>query len=82
MVVHDHFDGSAHCVDCDGPCELSGDELHVTRLVRYVLEFAEAPHHGWILDIALQAICDLAGRDRFLYLQRRAAQTNPFAKRA
>lgn len=38
MPIHDHFDGSAHCVECGGPCTLTGDSLYLTRVVRDLLE--------------------------------------------
>ena len=37
-MIHDHFDGSAHCVECDGPCKLTGDSLHLTQVVRAYFE--------------------------------------------
>ncbi len=38
MSVHDHFDGSAHCVECQGYCTLTGSDLHLTRVIRFALE--------------------------------------------
>lgn len=38
LIIHDHFDGSAHCVECQGPCNLGPDDYAVTQLVRYVFE--------------------------------------------
>lgn len=38
VVVHDHFDGSAHCVQCGGDCRLTGAERLLTDLVRSLLE--------------------------------------------
>lgn len=38
VVVHDHFDGSAHCRECRGPCQLTGAERAYTELVRAVFE--------------------------------------------
>jgi hypothetical protein len=38
MMIHDHYDGMAHCVECKGHCQLSGDELNVTRTIRYLVE--------------------------------------------
>ena len=38
MEIHDHFDGSSHCVECNGPCRLKDESLMLTRLVRYVFD--------------------------------------------
>jgi hypothetical protein len=37
-AVHDHFEGSAHCVECEGPCALTGVERALTEMVRWRLE--------------------------------------------
>lgn len=42
-ICHDHFSGSWHCVECDGPCKLIGVDLAYTALVRSLFE-AEALH--------------------------------------
>lgn len=39
-IVHDHFDGSAHCVECGGNCVLTGGDLLATALVRELFEGA------------------------------------------
>lgn len=44
MMIHDHFEGSEHCVECEGNCRLTGDDLAVTTLVRYVFESAAWTH--------------------------------------
>lgn len=36
--VHDHFDGSEHCLECRGPCRLRGPELVATGLARLIVE--------------------------------------------
>lgn len=38
MNLHDHFDGSANCVECKGPCKLKGQELLSTELLRMLFE--------------------------------------------
>lgn len=38
-IIHDHFDGSAHCVECQGPCKLTGAARIATELVRW--QFAQ-----------------------------------------
>jgi hypothetical protein len=37
-MVHDHFNGSAHCVECGGDCRLTGAERALTEMVRWRLE--------------------------------------------
>ncbi len=39
MTIHDHFDGSAHCVECAGNCRLEGDDRAATNLVRAIFEY-------------------------------------------
>jgi hypothetical protein len=36
--VHDHFDGSAHCVECEARCKLAGFDLGLTQFVPWTLE--------------------------------------------
>jgi hypothetical protein len=48
MIIHDHFDGSANCVECGGTCKLTGEALQLTRLVRYTIEFFALGHNGWL----------------------------------
>ena len=38
MTIHDHFDGSAHCVECKGHCQQTGFERGATEIVRWMLE--------------------------------------------
>lgn len=38
MPIHDHFEGSAHCVECGGPCKLTGDARALTEMIRWRLE--------------------------------------------
>lgn len=58
LVIHDHFDGSAHCRDCDGPCRLEGADLTVTHLVRSIFESAGAGHYHLSLMVRY-ALSDL-----------------------
>lgn len=37
-VVHDHFEGSAHCVECGGDCKLTGTEMAYTALMRWLFD--------------------------------------------
>jgi hypothetical protein len=51
MTIHDHFDGSAHCVECKGICALGGEEAALTGFVREVCEFfALQGKAGWMPD--------------------------------
>lgn len=57
MTIHDHFEGSAHCVECGGKCQLTGDERKVTTLVRYICEtaaFTGRASLGGLVDHALR----------------------------
>lgn len=38
VVIHDHFDGSAHCVECGGFCKLTGHDHAVTAFIRFAVE--------------------------------------------
>jgi len=38
MTIHDHFDGQAHCVECEGECQLDPEAIRVSSLIRYLLE--------------------------------------------
>ena len=38
VTIHDHFDGSAHCMECRGPCQLTGESMFATYLVRAIVE--------------------------------------------
>ena len=38
MTIHDHFKGSYHCIQCKGVCQLAGEDLRLTELVRAILE--------------------------------------------
>ena len=38
-LIHDHFNGSLHCVECSGPCLLTGSSLAVTEMVRNLLGY-------------------------------------------
>lgn len=76
MQIHDHFDGSMHCVECGGRCTLEGDERIVTELVRWTLGFAEVAHNGWMWDSTRDTLKKLVGPIRFGELQARAKDAN------
>jgi hypothetical protein len=37
--VHDHFDGAADCIECQGICRLTGADMAYTALVRTLFEW-------------------------------------------
>jgi hypothetical protein len=76
MPIHDHFDGSSNCVECGGPCTLTGDSLHLTRLVRHLLASRVVRDgRAWIGDAVRLTIAEAGGDpDR---LARRAEETLP-----
>jgi hypothetical protein len=45
MTIHDHFGGSGNCVECQGPCQLTGYERGATEMVRWALE--RLALNGW-----------------------------------
>jgi len=55
-VVHDHFDGSAHCVECNGDCRLTGGNRLATQLVRYWFEQAAMQPVFWIAPCAMDSL--------------------------
>ena len=78
MVVHDHFDGSAHCIECAGSCLLVGDDRAITDLVRWTLEFVESAHKGWMWDFTKDALARvLGGSERLKRFQARAHEKGP-----
>lgn len=79
MIVHDHFDGSAHCVECKGSCQLSGDALNVTRLVRSTIEREALDGYCW--PFIVETIDALIGKQRASYLRQRAVATTEPIKR-
>jgi hypothetical protein len=76
MTIHDHFDGSAHCVECQGPCLLTGEDRTVTELARHIMEFFAYAHGSWIPEFIRQTLQNLLG-DRFAEFHARATANNP-----
>ncbi len=37
VEIHDHFDGSGHCLQCGGRCTLRNGNLMSTELVRWIM---------------------------------------------
>ncbi len=72
--VHDHFDGSAHCIECGGACKLTGCELAFTSAVRFCLE-REARHPETLCGMPETLFKDALGTDRMQALRKRAKET-------
>jgi hypothetical protein len=73
--VHDHFDGSAYCVECGGDCKLTGCELAFTSAVRFTLEaecYSEFIVFGMLESLFLKSL----GKARLTSLRQRAAETH------
>ena len=71
MPIHDHFDGSMHCVECGGKCRLSGDALTATELARWLLESrARGPSQRAWLNLSEQGTLKRAGVDVDRFCQR------------
>lgn len=79
MNIHDHFGGCAHCVECDGDCELKADDMTATRLIRYLLESHAYTYDGcWFPSHIDEAMAELAGgRKRLEALKSRALACSP-----
>jgi hypothetical protein len=76
MPIHDHFDGSANCVECEGACSLSGDARWLTEMVRWLL--AGRAHKGApFLTVLEKGTIDAAGADS-LRLITRAHETSRY----
>lgn len=59
-TVHDHFDGSANCIECKGWCKLHGTEMAYTALVRWLFK-GEAP--GLLMQISVERQLKSSGVD-------------------
>lgn len=61
VAVHDHFDGSAHCVQCGGECKLTGAERLATDLVRWHMRILA--RQKWTLDSSTRDSLEKFGVD-------------------
>jgi hypothetical protein len=73
VEIHDHFDGSAHCVECGGECRLTGSNLAVTSLVSDIMDHTERAGRGWY-GSAQYILKQLLG-ERFESMRERARET-------
>lgn len=78
--IHDHFDGSAHCVECGGTCQLGGAERTATELVRWLCEQRARVGHG--LNMLEAATIRGAGADPDALLNRAVASERAFKQAA
>lgn len=52
VEIHDHFDGSAHCVECQGQCRLPPAELLATGLIRdFCEQWASGYSRPWMMRL-------------------------------
>ena len=72
-MIHDNFDGSNWCVDCDGPCKLIGADKVLTNLVRRIFECHA--HSGSRLCPCTEMALKDAGVD-IARFKKRAEETN------
>lgn len=79
VAIHDHFDGSAYCVECGGRCTLTGAELLLTQIVRYWIE-SSVYSHNFLPYMATAALKE-AGVDLDKMKHRAEASTNNFLAR-
>jgi hypothetical protein len=76
LIVHDHFDGSAHCVECGGECQLAGHELFTTQLIRSLCESSLYQNRPLSMSLEM-TIIDTIGHDRYCELRGRCVRANP-----
>jgi hypothetical protein len=73
MLIHDHFDGSAHCVECHGWFRLTGQSLALTEPIRNLLEAYAVQDEGKLLPSKIAVpLAKLTGSKRAKLLQERA----------
>jgi hypothetical protein len=78
VTIHDHFSGSANCLECRGFCTLVGDDLAVTKLVRFTFEQMQRTGIKWsFIEDALQSL--LGPRTKQFY--QRSAEMSEIPKK-
>jgi hypothetical protein len=82
VIVHDHMDGSAHCVECGGTCVLTGADLLVTRMVRFLLAQESISPKWFIPPMIESSLREQIGESRLAELRARERQTTPDYLRA
>lgn len=77
-MIHDIFDGSFHCRECSGPCLLTGEARHLTRIVRYLFEMAVLGNNSYlVLGGMMQPALEDAGVNPHLFLIRAKQGAKP-----
>jgi hypothetical protein len=62
-LIHDHFDGSANCVQCNGSCKLEDVRLMATELVRWMFERWALNYPGSEPDMMVMSTFEKFGLD-------------------
>ena len=70
-IIHAHFDGSAHCVECSGSCRLTGAARIATDLARWMCESATLHKTG--LNMSEEATLRGGGVDPDKHMNRARA---------
>lgn len=73
-MIHDNYNGTAHCVECEGSCKLTGSDRHLTAIVRALFETRHHTRAGTWMSPVLRSALEAAGVD-IAHHQRRAAET-------
>jgi hypothetical protein len=60
-LVHDHLDGMEHCVECGGPCQLTGVALLLSNVIRHIFE--EKAYNGSGFSMMLKSAIEGCGVD-------------------
>lgn len=72
MTIHDHMDGSAHCIECKGPCKLTGEDCALSAFVRFALERSAIDGRRELWSFQVDALKELVGQERARTLWQRA----------
>lgn len=73
--VHDHYGGSARCIECGGACRLEGAERVLTDVIRFYFEGeAITRRAGMAMSLSMQLALERAGVDIDRH-RRRAAES-------
>ncbi len=77
-IVHDHFEGSAHCVECGGSCKQTGAERVLTNWARAAFEaeslYPKRCRISWSLIRAMEESGVNVNK-----MRRRASDTSPIS---
>jgi hypothetical protein len=48
MKIHDHFEGTEHCIECEGRCQLTGEDMALSEFLRNTFEYFSWDHKDWM----------------------------------